>query len=75
MIFTPQTIIVLVGLICLAILSVATTKAYEQNIDEVETLSPWIALPLVMAIIYLYIDNFSYVTYIISIGAVFLLFL
>lgn len=75
LIFTPKTILVLGGLIVFGIIGVISAKFYESNTDEVATLSPWIALPLVCAITYLYIDNFSFVTYIISIGAVVLLFL
>jgi len=73
--FTPKTIMVLGGLVILAIAVVLAAKAYESNIDEVDTLSSWVVIPMVFAFIYLYIDNFSYVTYIISIAAVFLLFL
>lgn len=68
-------IFILAGMIALATMVVATTAHYENNMDEVETLSPWVGIPLVILAFYVYIYNFGYLTYVISIGAVVLLFM
>ena len=70
-----RSILVIIGLFILAILAVVSAKAYEHNIDQVTTLSPWLGIPLVLVAFGLYIEHFSFVTYVISLGAVFLLFL
>lgn len=67
-------ILIIIGLILLAGLSVVITYFYERNPEEAEVLSPWVGIPLVMLIYYIYIRNFSFITYIISIAAVVLLF-
>lgn len=70
-----RSILVLIGLFILAVLAVISAKAYEHNIEQVTTLSPWIGIPIVLVTFGLYIEHFSFITYIISIGVVFLLFL
>lgn len=67
-------ILILFGLILLGFLGVVMTYFYERNPEEPEVLSPWVGIPLVMLIYYIYVRNFSFITYLISIGAVVLLF-
>jgi hypothetical protein len=67
-------ILILIGLILLALLGVVVTKKYERNPEEAEVLSPYVAIPIVLTIYYIYIVNFSFITYILSLGAIVLLF-
>ena len=67
-------ILILFGLILLGFLGVIITYFYERNPEKAEVLSPWVGIPVVMSIYYIYIRNFSFITYIISIGAIVLLF-
>lgn len=69
-----RVVIILVGLILLALLGVLVTKKYERNPDEAEVLSSYVAIPIILTIYYIYIANFSFITYILSIGAIVLLF-
>jgi hypothetical protein len=70
-----RSILVIIGLFILGALAVISAKAYESNIEQVTILSPWIGIPIVLIVFGLYVEHFSFVTYIISIGAVFLLFI
>lgn len=67
-------ILILFGLILLGFLGVVMTYFYERNPEEAEVLSPTVGIPIVMLIYYIYVRNFSFITYLISIGAVVLLF-
>lgn len=74
MIFNTKTLIVIFGLILLSICGIVITKLYERNPEEAEVLSPYVGIPIVLWLYYLYMKNFSYITYIVSIGAIFILF-
>lgn len=74
MILNKQTLIVIIGLIALATFGVIIAKFFERNPEESEELSPYVAIPIVLTLYYLYIQNFSFVVYLLSIGAIFILF-
>lgn len=74
MLLNKRTLIVIFGLISLAILGIFITKLFERNPDEAEDLSPYVGIPIVFVLYYLYIQNFSFVVYMLSIGAIFILF-
>jgi hypothetical protein len=75
MLLNKNTLIVFGGLIIIGFVGVLITKLFEKNPEEPAELSPFIGIPIVLIFYYFYITNFSFITYIISIGAVFLLFL
>jgi hypothetical protein len=68
-------ILIILGLISLAIIGVVIAKLFERNPDKAESLSSWVGIPLVLVFYYLYIQNFSFITYLFSIGALVLLFI
>lgn len=68
-------IMVFGGMILLAIFAICATVVYESNVDEVEPISPWVGIPLCMVFFYLYMDNFSFTVYMLSIGAIVMLFI
>lgn len=72
---TRNIVIIILGMICLAILGICATLYFERNPEEPEELTPWIGLPLVLSLVYLYMDNFSFVVYIMSIGVTVLMFI
>lgn len=70
-----NTLFVIFGLILLAFFGVIIAKLFERNPQEAEVLPNWVAIPIVLLIYYTYIMNFSFITYVVSIGAIFVLFL